>query len=57
MICKNYIVSGEDVNDSMIMEDSAYISYTLRLLYHFLFYNGVSREKLNGLHVELQEGN
>lgn len=57
MICKNYVVSGEDVNDSMIMEDSAYISYTLRLLYHFLFYNGVSREKLNALHVELQEGN
>lgn len=57
MICKNYIVSGEDVNDNMVMEDSAYIAYTLRLLYHFLFYNGVSKEKLNGLHVELQEGN
>ncbi|OMQ08192.1 hypothetical protein [[Flexibacter] sp. ATCC 35103] len=57
MICKNYVVSGEDVNDGMVMQDSAYISYTLRLLYHFLFHNGFSREKLNNLHLELQEGN
>lgn len=57
MICKNYVVSGEDVNDFMVMEDAAYISYTLRLLYHFLFHNGFSREKLNALHLGLQEGN
>lgn len=57
MVCKNYVVSGEDVNDGMVMEDNAYISYTLRILYHFLFYNGFSREKLNALHVGLQEKN
>jgi hypothetical protein len=57
MICKNYIVTGEDVNDSMVMESSAYISYTIRLFYHFLFNNGFSREKLNTLHLSLYEGN
>lgn len=57
MICKNYIVTGEDVNDYMVMEDSAYISYTIRLLYHFLFHNGFSKEKLNYMHLGLQEGN
>lgn len=55
MICKNYIVTGEDVNDFMVMEGSAYIAYTLRLLYHFLFNEGISKEKLNALHLDLQE--
>lgn len=57
MICKNYVVTGEDVNDYMVMEDIAYSSYTLRLLYHFLFHNGFSKEKLNQMHLGLQEGN
>ncbi|MDR7211904.1 hypothetical protein [Flavobacterium piscis] len=57
MISKNYVVAGEDVNDVMVMESTAYISYTLRLLYHFLFDNGFSKEKLNALHLGLQEGN
>ncbi|AOC97022.1 hypothetical protein BB050_03944 [Flavobacterium anhuiense] len=57
MICRNYIVTGEDVNDYMVMEDTAYISYTLRLLYHFLFNNGFSKVKLNYMHLDLQEGN
>ena len=57
MICKNYVVAGEDVNDVMVMESNAYISYTLRLLHHFLFNNGFSKEKLNALHLGLQEGN
>ncbi|MFH6990967.1 hypothetical protein [Flavobacterium sp. FlaQc-48] len=57
MICKNYVVAGEDVNDNMVMESTAYISYTLRLLYHFLFANGFSKEKLNALHLGLQEAN
>ncbi|MEO8535479.1 MAG: hypothetical protein ABI441_17110 [Flavobacterium sp.] len=57
MTCKNYIVTGEDVNDAMVMESTAYISYTLRLLYHFLFANGYSKERLNALHLGLREGN
>lgn len=57
MICKNYVVTGEDVNDNMVMENTAYISYTLRLLYHFLFNNGFSKQKLNALHLDLQEKN
>ncbi|QOG00927.1 hypothetical protein [Flavobacterium sp. MDT1-60] len=57
MICKNYVVTGEDVDDVMVMESNAYISYTLRLLYHFLFNNGFSKEKLNASHLGLQEGN
>lgn len=56
MICKNYVVSGEDVNDSMVMESTAYISYTLRLLDHFLFANGFSKERLKALQLGLQEG-
>lgn len=56
MICKNYVVSGEDVNDFMVMESTAYISYTLRVLYHFLFENGFSKERLKTLQLGLQEG-
>jgi acyl-CoA thioesterase FadM len=57
MTGKKYIVTGEDVNDFMVMEGTAYVSYTLRLLYHFLFANGFSKEKLNALHLGLQERN
>lgn len=57
MICKNYVVTGEDVNNVMVMESTAYISYTLRLLYRFLFDNGFSKEKLNALHLGFLEGN
>lgn len=57
MICKNYVVAGEDVNDGMVMESTAYISYTLRVLYHFLFANGFSKERLKTLQLGLQEGN
>ncbi|WP_288251381.1 hypothetical protein [uncultured Flavobacterium sp.] len=39
------------------MESTAYISYTLRLLYHFLYNNGFSKEKLNALHLGIQEEN
>lgn len=57
MICKNYVVTGEDVNNFMVMEDDAYVSYTLRLLYRYLFENGYSKEKLNSLHLGLQQAN
>ncbi|MCP2025318.1 hypothetical protein L1276_000458 [Flavobacterium sp. HSC-32F16] len=57
MICKNYVVTGEDVNDFMVMENASYISYTIRLLYHFLFHNGFSKQKLYTLNLDLHEGN
>lgn len=57
MICKNYVVTGEDVDNVMVMESTAYISYTLRLWYRFLFDNGFSKEKLNALHLGFLEGN
>lgn len=57
MIRKNYVVKGEDVDDYMAMENEAYLSYSLRLLYHFLFEKGYSREKLNTLKLGLKEGN
>ncbi|TDW47300.1 hypothetical protein EV144_105319 [Flavobacterium sp. 270] len=57
MICKNYVVTGEDVDNVMVMESAAYISYTLRLWYRFLFDNGFSKEKLNALHLGFLEGN
>ncbi|WP_289661115.1 hypothetical protein [Flavobacterium panacagri] len=57
MVFRNYVVTGEDVNDFMVMEDSAYISYTLRLLHHFLFSNGFSKQKLNSMNLDLEGGN
>lgn len=57
MMCKNYVVTGQDVNGDMEMESNAYISYTLRLLYRFLFENGFSKEKLNAQHLGLQVEN
>jgi hypothetical protein len=57
MFYKNYVVTGEDVNDDMEMQSTAYISYTFRLLYRFLFNNGFSKVKLNSLHLGLQEVN
>ncbi|KFF02967.1 hypothetical protein [Flavobacterium reichenbachii] len=57
MICKNYTVTGEDVNDIMVMESNAYFSYTIKILYHFLFDKGFSKQKLNSLNLALQEGN
>jgi len=57
MICKNYTVTGEDVDDIMVMEKTAYISYTIRLLYRFLYDNGFSREKLNHLNLGIQQVN
>lgn len=56
MITKNYVVIGKDVNDYMVMQSEAYLSYTLRLLYCFLFQNGFSKEKLNTLHLGFKEG-
>lgn len=56
-MCKNYVVTGQDVNGDMEMESNAYISYTLRLLYRFLFENGFSKEKLNAQHLGLQVEN
>ncbi len=35
MVCKNYVVTGEDVNDVMVMENTVFLPYTLRLLYLF----------------------
>lgn len=57
MIWKNYTVTGEDVNDVMVMENTAYVSYTIRLLYRFLYENGFSREKLKTLNLGIQQGN
>lgn len=57
MIRKNYVVKGEDVDDYMVMENTSYLSYSFRLLYHFLFQKGYSKEKLNALKLGLKEGN
>lgn len=57
MNSRNYVVTGADVNDVMEMENTAYVSYTLRLLYLFLFANGYSKQKLNNMHLGVQEEN
>lgn len=53
MIRKNYVVRGQDVDDCMVMEDTAYLTCALRLVYHFLFEKGYSKERLNTLKLDL----
>jgi acyl-CoA thioesterase FadM len=57
MFRKTYTVKGDDVNDFMVMENFAYLSYTVRILQNFLFEKGYSRRKLNDLNLGLQEFN
>lgn len=44
MYRKKYRVTGEDVDDFMVMQDFAYNSYTLSLLKNFLAEKGYSKE-------------
>ena len=55
MFRKTYKVKGEDVNDFMVMQHFAYLSYASNVLHTFLFEKGYSRQKLNTLKIGLQE--
>lgn len=55
MFKRTYEVKGEDVNDFMVMQHFAYLSYASRIVDVFLFEEGYSRQKLNNLKIGLQE--
>ncbi|MBU3012107.1 thioesterase family protein [Polaribacter vadi] len=57
MFQRNYKVNGKDVNDFMVMQNAAYLSYSSKLLETFLFVKGFTRLKMNALKVGLQKKN
>ncbi len=57
MIVRTYKVRGEDVNDFMIMQNFAYLTYSSKLLEVFLQEKGFSKLKLNSLKIGWQKSN
>ncbi|WP_025743451.1 thioesterase family protein [Aquimarina pacifica] len=51
---KAYKVTGDDVNDFMVMQRFAYLSYTSRAFENFLFSKGLSKQKMQRLQLGLQ---
>jgi acyl-CoA thioesterase FadM len=50
-------VNGEDVNDFMVMQNTAYLNYSSKIVETFLFVNGYAKLKMNTLKVGLQKKN
>lgn len=57
MFVRNYRVKGEDVNDFMVMQNFAYLSYSSRLIETYLMENGFPQMKLNSLKIGWQKSN
>ncbi|MEE9407951.1 MAG: thioesterase family protein [Polaribacter sp.] len=57
MFQRIYKVNGEDVNDFMVMQNAAYLSYSSKLVETFLFVNGFTKLKMNTLKVGIQKNN
>ncbi|MEQ6124776.1 hypothetical protein AAON49_11275 [Pseudotenacibaculum sp. MALMAid0570] len=57
MFTRNYKVKGEDVNDFMIMQNFAYVSYSSKLIEAYLLEKGFPRLKLNSLKIGWQKSN
>lgn len=57
MFVRNYKVRGEDVNDFMVMENFAYLSYASRMIEAYLMENGFPKMKLNSLKIGWQKSN
>ena len=57
MFVRNYKVKGEDVNDFMVMQNFAYLSYSSKLIEAYLLENGFSQMKLNTLKIGWQKSN
>lgn len=57
MFQRNYKVKGEDVNDFMVMQNSAYLNYASKLFDTFLFVNGFTKLKMNSLKIGVQKSN
>ncbi len=54
MFRKIYKVKGEDVNDYMVMQNTAYHKYTSSVFETFLFEIGYSKQKLSTLNIGVQ---
>lgn len=57
MFQRNYKVKGEDVNDFMVMQNTAYLNYSSKILEIFLYENGFTKLKMNALKVGLEKKN
>jgi acyl-CoA thioesterase FadM len=57
MFNRNYKVRGEDVNDFMVMQNFAYLSYSSKLIEAYLLEHGFSQVKLNSLQLGWQKSN
>ena len=57
MFVRNYKVKGEDVNDFMVMQNFAYVSYSSKIIEAYLLENGFSQMKLNTLQIGWQKNN
>lgn len=57
MFRRTYKVKGEDVNDFMVMQNFAYLSYSSKLLEVYLLEKGYSQLKLNTLKIGWQKSN
>ena len=54
MFRKKFKVTGEDVDDFMVMENTAYHHYASSILNSFLFEKGYSKQKIELQNVELK---
>lgn len=57
MFYRNYKVRGEDVNDFMVMQNFAYLSYSSKLIEAYLLEHGFSQLKLNSMNLGWQKSN
>ncbi|SEK50614.1 hypothetical protein SAMN04487910_0681 [Aquimarina amphilecti] len=55
MFRRNFKVKGEDVDDYMVMQDTAYIEYTSSILFAFLFEKGYTSKKREHTHFNMQK--
>lgn len=57
MFQRNYKVEGNDVNDYMVMQNTAYLKYSAKIVETFLFVKGYPKLKMNTLKVGLEKKN
>jgi len=57
MFTRSFRVKGDDVNDFMVMENSAFLKYSSKIVEVFLLENGFSKLKLNSLKIGWQKSN
>ena len=57
MFTRNFRVKGDDVNDFMVMENAAFLTYSSKIVEVFLLDNGFSNLKLNSLKIGWQKSN